>query len=103
MLSHIVIASVIQLVVRNGLRTSWWAGAAAAACWAIAREITQAEYRWIEQFGSGLRVNMPWWGGFDTRVWHADAMLDWLVPTLIVFGLAWYLETQDGWSRTPAG
>ena len=27
----------------------------------ILRELAQAEYRWIEQFGAGVRANMPWW------------------------------------------
>ena len=96
MLSHVALALLIQLAVKVGLRTSWWAGAAAAACWCIAREITQAEYRWIERFGAGLRANMPWWGAVDPRVWHADAMLDWIAPTAVVLGLAAWLQ----WRRT---
>ncbi|MEY3760054.1 MAG: hypothetical protein RIR39_1545 [Pseudomonadota bacterium] len=35
----------------------------------IGREHAQAEYRWIERFGSGLRANLPWWATFDKRVW----------------------------------
>jgi hypothetical protein len=93
LLSHVAIALLIQVAVTKGLRTSWLAGAAAASAWAIAREITQAEYRWIEQFGGGLRANMPWWGAVDPRVWHADALLDWLVPTTISFGLAHHLSS----------
>jgi hypothetical protein len=92
MLSHVAIALLIQVAVKKGLGTSWWAGAAASASWAVAREITQAEYRWIEEFGGGIRANMPWWGGFDRRVWHADAMLDWLLPTLTAFAVARYFE-----------
>ncbi|GAA4005821.1 hypothetical protein [Sphingomonas humi] len=88
MLSHVAIALLIQLAVTRGLRTNWWAGAAAAACWAISREITQAEYRWIEAYGGGLRANMPWWGGFDPRVWHLDAMVDWALPTVVVAAVA---------------
>ena len=53
------------------------------------REITQAEYRWIEHFGHGLRANMPWWGGLDPQVWqHADPWLDWLVPLIATVLLA---------------
>lgn len=89
MLAHILVALLIQSAVRFGLRTSWCAGGVAAACWAVSREITQAEYRWIEWFGQGRRSNMPWWGGFDPRVWHVDALVDWAVPSLAVFGLAW--------------
>ncbi|WP_223276416.1 hypothetical protein [Sphingomonas daechungensis] len=61
MAEHILLAILIQLLVRF-ISGSWWAGAAAACAWFISREIAQAEYRWIEYFGSGLRANMPWWG-----------------------------------------
>jgi hypothetical protein len=84
MLEHILLALAIQLSVGALLR-SLSAGAAAASAWAIAREITQAEYRWIEQFGSGLRSNMPWWGGLDPIVWRSiDPWLDWLAPSVTV-------------------
>lgn len=55
-------------------------GGALGCMWFIAREHTQAEYRWIVDLGSGKRSSMPWWGGFDPRVWDAASMLDWLVP-----------------------
>lgn len=35
----------------------------------IGRELTQAEYKWIERYGNGRRANMPWWGALDHRVW----------------------------------
>ena len=83
MIGHILLALAIQLLVKL-LTRSWAAGAAAASAWFISREITQAEYRWIEQFGGGLRANMPWWGGFDPRVWqHLDPWIDWIAPTLV--------------------
>lgn len=48
-----------------------------AACLTIGlfagREHAQAEYRWIEHYGSGLRTNMPWWGGFDPKVWDVHS------------------------------
>lgn len=94
MLGHVAIALMIQIAVTKGLRTHWWAGAVAAICWAVAREITQAEYRWIERFGGGLRANMPWWGGFDPQVWHPDAMLDWAVPSAAVLALAYLLRLR---------
>lgn len=89
MLGHLALALAMQLAIALPTR-NWWAGAAAASAWAIAREITQAEYRWIERFGEGLRANMPWWGGFDARVWTtADQWLDWTVPTAAVIAVAW--------------
>lgn len=88
MIEHILLAVLIQLVTFALLR-NWSAGALAASAWSISREITQAEYRWIEQFGSGLRANMPWWGGFDLRVWQKiDPWLDWLLPCLTVVAIA---------------
>lgn len=88
MIDHIVLAVLIQLGIRFALK-SWSAGAAAAIAWFVSREITQAEYRWIEHYGGGLRANMPWWGGLDLRVWqHADPWLDWIVPTIMVVSIA---------------
>ena len=88
MIGHLVIALALQLLVVAATR-SWWGGAFAAAAWAIAREVTQAEYRWIEHHGGGLRANMPWWGGFDPIVWQTlDPWLDWIVPTLLAVAIA---------------
>lgn len=67
--------NLIQLLVALILR-SWGSDAAAASAWVISREITQAEYRWIEQFGGGLRANLPWWGGFDLARVAAARYLD---------------------------
>ena len=79
-----LLALAIQLGVYFTTR-SWTAGAIAASAWAISREITQAEYRWIEHFGAGLRANMPWWGGLDVRVWqNVDPWLDWMIPVAAV-------------------
>lgn len=87
-LGHVALALAIQGIV-DRLTRSRAAGAAVAIAWFVAREITQAEYRWIERFGHGLRANMPWWGGFDLRVWdHADPWLDWLLPTIVVISVA---------------
>jgi hypothetical protein len=88
MAGHVAIAVLIQLLVVLALR-SWGGGAAAGGAWSISREITQAEYRWIEHYGGGLRANIPWWGGFDMRVWnHADPWLDWIVPSATVIAIA---------------
>jgi len=88
MIEHVLLAILMQIGVWALLR-SWPAGAAAACAWAIAREITQAEYRWIEQFGSGRRAHMPWWGGLDPRVWqNLDPWLDSIVPSAVVIAVA---------------
>ena len=60
------------------------------------RELTQAEYRWIEMFGDGKRVNMPWWGPFDRRVWaHKGSFRDFIDPTVVAFAAAIALYVYD--------
>lgn len=88
MLEHFAIAVLIQIIVFLLFR-SWGSGAAAACAWSVSREITQAEYRWIEHLGDGLRANMPWWGGLDLRVWQSlDSWLDWIAPCATVIAIA---------------
>nr|WP_200922044.1 hypothetical protein [Novosphingobium sp. Leaf2] len=86
---HIVLAVIVQVVIARATG-NWWAGAGIASAYFIGREVAQAEYRWIEMFGHGLRANMPWWGPFDLRVWpKLDQWVDWLGPlcaTLLLAG-----------------
>ncbi|MDP3549414.1 MAG: hypothetical protein Q8R81_03350 [Novosphingobium sp.] len=91
LIEHALVALVIQAIV--GLTTrNWWAGAALACGYFIGREVSQAEYRWIEQFGQGLRANMPWWGVFDARVWdNADRWADWIGPILVTVPVALWM------------
>lgn len=79
-IEHALAALVVQVLI--GLATrNWWAGAALASGYFIGRELAQAEYRWIEQFGQGLRANLPWWAVFDLRVWpKAGQWADWIGP-----------------------
>lgn len=60
----------------------WGVGGALGCMWFIAREQTQAEYRWIAEFGGGKRENMPWWGGIDYKVWDFASALDLSIPVL---------------------
>jgi hypothetical protein len=84
---HAVIAVGIQLLVGK-LTGNWWLPAAAMSALYIGREHAQAEYKWIERYGLGLRANMPWWGGFDSRVWNIKSLLDWVLPLLATVALA---------------
>jgi hypothetical protein len=85
---HIIAALAVQVACRM-LTGSWRLGAAIASAYFIGRELAQAEYRWIEWFGHGLRKNMPWWGPFDMRVWTTlDQWVDWLGPLLATSTLA---------------
>jgi hypothetical protein len=95
-IAHVALALATQWLV-DRLTGSRAAGACAAIAWAVAREVTQAEYRWIERFGDGLRANMPWWGGFDLRVWsRMDPWLDWLLPSVAVIAVALWQRRQAG-------
>ncbi len=88
---HAFCAVAAQVLI--GLFTGNWAYGAIASCtFFIAREHTQAEYRWIEMFGHGKRMNMPWWGGFDPRVWDVGSLLDFSFP-IIGCLLVWILAS----------
>lgn len=86
MIIHTIIALAIQIAF-------WFAfgsllpGAAAGSIMFLMREVTQAEYKWIKAYGSGKRANMPWWGGFDYRVWNLKSLTDWLVPAIVVWAV----------------
>lgn len=97
-LEHTIIALLVQALIGFSTK-NWWAGAAIATGYFLGREFAQAEYRWIEQFGEGLRTNLPWWGAFDPKVWPAlDQFTDWLGPlisTTIVARLATHKQVQS--------
>ena len=99
MIAHIIPVLLVQLAITLLLR-SLPAGAAAACVWSVSREITQAEYRWIEHYGGGLRANMPWWGGLDHRVWlKLDPWLDWILPSLLAIAIAIVAQRATGKQR----
>lgn len=66
-------------------------GCAAASMFFIGREVTQAEYRWIEHYGIGLRANMGFWDRFDPRVWKPTDVLDWVLPAVVTSLVAYFL------------
>ena len=72
---------------------NWASGAVLGCLWFVAREQTQAEYRWIAEFGGGHRANMPWWGGFDYRVWDLASVLDFAVP-IVAVTVVWMIVRQ---------
>lgn len=85
---HAIIAAAIQTVV-GLLSGRWWTGGALASGYFIGREAAQAEYRRIEQIGTGLRADMPWHAVFDPRVWQTpDQTADWLGPVLATIAIA---------------
>lgn len=90
-IEHAVYATLTQTIVAL-LTHDWWTGAAAGAWFFIGRELAQAEYRWVEQYGGHKRANLPWYGSLDWRVWTLDSMLDWIVPCLAVVAVALYFR-----------
>jgi len=91
---HALVALAIQIAVGVTTR-NWWAGGLLACSYFIGRELAQAEYRWIEQFGKGLRVNAPWWSAFDLRAWtKADQIADVLGPIFACTALAAYIHRR---------
>lgn len=87
-LGHAIAAAIIQIFI--GMNFDLWGVGGALGCvWFIAREHTQAEYRWIANLGGGKRANMPWWGGFDPRAWDLPSLLDWLVPVVACIAIYW--------------
>lgn len=100
LVEHALAAVAIQAMV--GLATrNWWIGAALASGYFLGREVAQAEYRWIEQFGDGLRANLPWWGAADARLWTQPAQVaDWLGPILatilVAVVIGWRQKSGNG-------
>jgi hypothetical protein len=88
LVEHALVAIALQAMI--GLTTGkWWAGAGLASGYFVGREVAQAEYRWIEQFGDGLRANLPWNAVFDLRAWQTvDQTADWLGPVLATVTIA---------------
>ena len=91
-MNHIIPALLMQIAV-GALTGQWWYAAALPCALFIGREHACAEYRWIEQYGMGRRANMPWYGGFDARVWTTrDQWLDWIGPIVATMALALIME-----------
>lgn len=92
LIEHMLAALLVQCAV--GLATrNWWAGGLGACCYFIGRELAQAEYRWIEQFGEGQRANAPWWAAFDIRAWTSlDQIADIAAPMAACGALYWVMR-----------
>lgn len=64
-----------------------WQLAVLGVAYFIGREIAQAEYRWIELYGKGLRANMSWYAPLDLRLWDAHSWFWNLALPLIIAGI----------------
>ena len=69
-------------------RVGAWLGAFAATVMAVTREVTQAEYRWIEAYGHGLRRNMPDLAGFSIWQWNAHSIAETVAAVAAVGAVA---------------
>jgi hypothetical protein len=65
------------------LSGNWFAGACFGSAFFVGREHAQAEYRVIQKFYEGKRANMPWYGGFEIRVWDLKSILDFGLPIIV--------------------
>lgn len=87
-LLHVAIALIIQGA------TYWAFGSLGAAAVAgslpfVFREITQAEYNYINNFTeSKLRKDMPWYGPFSPKVWSLHSLLGWILPVVATAAVA---------------
>ena len=86
---HIPLALAIQGVLYLA-GINLYVGALTASLMFLMREITQAEYRWIEANG-GLRAAMPWWKGMDVRLWNQHSIMDVVLPAFATFSFAYFL------------
>lgn len=87
-MAHTPLALLLQFLVYLASQDAW-IGAAAGAAYFIGREYAQAEYRLIEHHYGGLRANMPTLAPlWNARAWTRKALLDWLLPTVAVYGVA---------------
>lgn len=81
---HAAISLVIQALV--GLLTgNWWLGGLVACTWWVAREHTQAEYRYLKH--AGLKRSDVKWLEFKVLVsksaWSKDSVLDFAIPAVV--------------------
>lgn len=88
---HALIAMSLQIIC-GLLLADWSIGALIGCTFFLAREHTQAEYRWIAKYGKGKRANMPWYGGFDYKAWDLDSVLDCAVPVFACATIYFIME-----------
>jgi hypothetical protein len=95
MFAHIPVALGVQLIgwllgraLGASSRASIWLGCFAGAAVCIMREITQREYQWIEQYGGGLRRNMPFDAGLRFWEWSAHSISETVVAIACAMVLA---------------
>lgn len=64
------------------------------AAYYFGREMSQAEYRYIQSHG-GKRANCPWYCGFFSSAWTAKSVIDCLLPwvvCIVAAVISWYVK-----------
>ena len=89
---HAVLTAIFCAAVMIAGASMYWF--ACPAVFFIGREHAQAEYRWIQRYGNGLRANMPWWGGFDARIWDRHSFVWNLSLPVLVSMVAMLIVTK---------
>lgn len=95
MFAHLPLALILQAMTLGLARAlgvdlvpAVWLGAFCAIAVCVAREITQREYQWIEQFGGGLRRNMPRFAGYRFWEWNDHSKRETVAAAALVLILA---------------
>ena len=92
-LYHIAAALLVQVSI--ALHTGNWMACAAAGTFLFSgRELTQAEYRYIDANG-GKRYETPYRpdiASLHPRWWNLDSVLDVVLPLVVVVAVAWGVE-----------
>lgn len=95
MFAHLPIALILQLamvllarLLGVGYVPGSWLGAFCAVAVCVARKITQREYQWIEQFGGGLRYNMPVFAGYRFWEWNRHSKRETIAAAALVIAIA---------------
>ncbi len=60
---------------------------------AVAAQVLVGLFTGNWAYGHGKRINMPWWGGFDPRVWDVASLMDFSVPVVACL-LVWLLVNR---------
>jgi len=86
-LTHSIGALVVQLPILYLTDNPWY-----GVVWAVgvygSREVSQNEYKYIEEFCDNTRAKMPEYAGFLVNLWSVDSILDFICPVVATLGVA---------------
>lgn len=80
-LSHTLVALLFQATVFWITGNPWYGVIFACSVYG-SREVTQAEYKYIQKYCDNSRAKMPEYAGFLVNHWSTDALLDFLCPAI---------------------